>query len=300
MKNIAIIDLGSSAVKLNVYKLPSKKAVYKESKTVNMAKNFYPTQVISDLAIKRVIKALNEFNTTLLAIKNVEIKLVTTGVARKAKNLLDLSGIIKNEIDWDLDVISAEDEADIFYKGVVYDFDPKLKLCAINIGVGGTEISFGDNKKAKIIKSFPIGISGMNEMFLRNDPPLESSVVKLMNYVDTELEEYGLSKKKADIVIYTGGELDYMKKTNHPLTTSIYSPSHPKEISLDLFKRKFQEIKSMKKEDLYKFMPENPKWMDGVVSCSAIAIVIAEKLGVNIIVPSNKNLNDGLLLLYKF
>ena len=45
-------------------------------------------------------------------------------------------------------------------------------------------------------------------------------------------------------------------------------------------------------------MPQNPKWMDGAVACTAIALAIADKLGVNLIVPSNKNLNDGLLLKY--
>jgi len=296
MSNIAIIDLGSSTIKVNVVNSATKELIHKYAETVNMAEGFYPDKIITDQAFSRVIEALIKIKNKLKDIKVSEVKLVTTGVARKAVNIDDLKRKIKSKFNWDLKVISEEQEAELFYKGVVHDFDESLNLVAINIGGGSTEVTFGNSKSSIERKSFPIGVSNLNEMFVLQDPVHPEHLNNMFKHINDQLTD--VFNKAVDVMIYTGGELDYMEKTNHPLENSKHSKSHPKQISLENFKNKYKEIKAKTKEELYKYMPENPRWMDGAVSCSAIAIVIAEKLQVKTIVPSNKNLIDGLLLDY--
>jgi len=294
----ALIDLGSSTVKLNVYEIETKKVLYKDAKTVNMAENFYPNQLITDEAMGRVLSVLKEYKRYLDSEKINNIKLVTTGVARKAKNADTLVKSIKTPLNWDLEIITGEKEAELFYLGVTNDFSPELKLAAINVGGGSTEVTIGTKDSITKRYSFPIGVSKLNEQFLQVDPPTEEIIEEMFTAINDILCFEQNNDFIPDVLIHTGGELDYMEITKHTMEESLLSPSHPKQITKSKFVEKYNEIKRMPKSQLYEFMPQNPKWMDGAVACTAIALAIADKLGVNLIVPSNKNLNDGLLLKY--
>ncbi len=294
----AMIDLGSSTVKLSVYDLDTQELLHKDAKTVNMAERFYPDMLIVPEAFGRVLSALVDYKKYITA-ENIEnVKLVTTGVARKAKNVELLTEEIKKQTGWDLVVIPADKEAELFYLGIAHDFVPDVKLAAINVGGGSTEITFGTKDSILRRLSFPIGVSNLNEKFLQISPPAEEAIASMFEHIHNELQFDLDDAIIPDLLVHTGGELDYMEITEHPMDASSYSPSHPKQISRTKFMEKYHEIKKKTKEELYQYMPHNPKWMDGAVACTAIALAIAEKLGVNLIVPSNKNLNDGLLLEY--
>lgn len=297
-KAIALIDLGSSTVKLGVYDTATKALLEKNAETVNMAENFYPEMILTEAAIHRVLTVLKSVKTHLKSIGMTKPILITTGVARKAKNMNDFNMKIKKATGWDLEVISGEREAEIFYKGVANDFLAGLKIVAINIGGGSTEITFGTKDTIKKRVSLPIGVTNLNEQFITSDPPQRDHINNMFQYIAEQLKSVIVDEDKPDVLIHTGGELTYMTITKHPLEDSSFSPTHPKMITISHFKKRFDDISRMKKEELYQFMPENPHWLDGAVSCTAIALAVAEKIGIEIIVPSDKNLTDGLLLEY--
>lgn len=296
--SIALIDLGSSTVKLGIYDKATKVLLEKKAATVNIAENFYPDAVLTESAIKRVFIALKSLKAHLKSKGISDPTLVATGVARKAKNITDLTLRIKKITGWNLEVISGDREAEIFYRGVAHDFQPDLKIAAINVGGGSTEITFGTKDSIEKSISLPVGVTNLNEQFISMDSPLTSRIRKMFEYIAEQLASVVNGEFKPDVLIHTGGELTYMTITNHPLEDSSFSPTHPKMITVQNFRKRFRDISTMKKEELYQLMPENPHWMDGAVSCTAIAIAIAEKLGVSTVIPSDKNVTDGLLLEY--
>lgn len=299
MENIlALIDLGSSTVKLYIYDRNKNKFLVKKYQTINMAENFFPLMFLKPEAMTRVIKALLDFKK-LVGKYGVGLPvLVSTGIARKAKNIEDLKNKIETNLGWCLRVISGNEEAEILYKGVAYDFDPTLKIAAINVGGGSTELVLGSSFEIRHCISLPIGVSNLNEKFLISDPPGKKEIDDMMSYISDSLLDEWPDNFNSNVLIHTGGELTYMRATGHLLEDSDFSPSHSKMITLQNFRNKFHEICSIKKDKLHRFMPNNPNWMDGAVSCTAIAITIADKTDAKYIVPSDKNLIDGLLLEY--
>ena len=138
----------------------------------------------------------------------------------------------------------------------------------------------------------------MIENAMKKSPPSEVEYKGMIAYIREQLDLSELPKDAGhSVLIHTGGELDYMERTSYELDDYNGSPTHPKKISLVNFITRSSEIRQMSKEDLHTFMPENPQWMEGAIACNAIAQALAEHLGVNEIIPSNKNLNDGLLLM---
>ncbi|KUK84043.1 MAG: Ppx/GppA phosphatase [Microgenomates bacterium 39_6] len=297
LNQFGIIDLGSSTVKLSLCHVDENNithTIYKKSITTNLAEDFFETNQLQPLAIERTVQAIIDLQSEALDHGIVEIKLVGTGVARKAKNLKKLKDKIKRETSLSLDVISSDDEGKLIYQAVVSSFTKyQDDLVIANAGGGSMELVYGDGEDLKN-HSFDVGISDLNEKFINQYPVIDENFKKAYQYVKGKLEkELDVPEKK--FLVYTGGELDYMLVTGFPLDDFSHSLAHPKKISLADFKKHAQKMRQMKLVELQAFMPNNPNWMNGAVASNTIVEVLLDTLEINVAIPSNKNLNDGIL-----
>jgi hypothetical protein len=67
-------------------------------------------------------------------------------------------------------------------------------------------------------------------------------------------------------------------------------------INIQKLKLHTEKMRSMSLEKLQSYMPTNPAWMNGAIASNTILETFAEFFGSELIIPSNKNLNDGVLL----
>lgn len=298
-KRFGVIDLGSSTVKLTVCNIDADKSInvlHKKSITVNLAEGFFENNELQRRAMARTFEAVIDCQKEALTFGVLDIKAVGTGVLRKASNLEKFMSQIREKTDLDLRVLSAKDEAGLINEAVVGSFkNENLRLTVINAGGGSTAIIFNSNKQVKYY-SLPLGISDLNEKFTNEYPIPEAKYEEMKKHILQLLKQNIEKPIKSRIMVYTGGELDYMIATGFPLEDFGLSLSHPKKISLRKFRNYAAKMRLMKQEELYAFMPANPKWMNGAVASNTILETIAEFLGVETIVPSNKNINDGVLL----
>lgn len=299
-KRFGIIDLGSSTVKLTVCevgvdRLPE--ILHKKAITVNLAERFFDNNELKETAKERTINAVIDCQKETLEYGVLDIKLIGTGILRKAKNLDSFLKEIKEKTSLPLEVVSDKDEAELVYKAVVDGFKGKKQnLIVINAGGGSTEIAFGKDLQMNSYYSLQLGISSLNEKFVNEYPISEGKYREMKKYVLQMLKDNVRNIKKSDFLIYTGGELDYMIITGFPLEKCDFSIAHPKMISLEQFMKHATKMRKMTQEELGAFMPSNPKWMNGAITSNTILETIAEFLKIKTIIPSNKNLNNGVLL----
>lgn len=298
-QRFGIIDLGSSTVKLTICSIgPDKKpeVLHKKAITVNLAEGFFENDELQRLAMERTLEAISDCQKEALDFGVLDIRVIGTGVLRKANNLSDFIKKIKEKTDLELKVLSGRDEAELIYKAVVSSFKKDGKrMIVVNAGGGSASIVFGDGNKTKYY-GLPLGISDLNEKFVNEYPVSKAKYEAMKKFVKDILKENVKDSFKGGTLVYTGGELDYMIVTGFPLDDFGLSLSHPKKISLGNFRSYAAKMRMMKQEELYAFMPANPKWMNGAVASNTILETIAEFLKVETIIPSNKNLNDGVLL----
>lgn len=294
-----IIDLGSSTVKLSVCSVDPNKEVevlHKKAITVNLADGFFSKEKLQPLAVERTLQAITDCQNEALSYSVLDLKLIGTGVVRKAKNFKDFALKIKGETNLDLETLSGKDEAELIFKAVLDSFRKKdIDLVVVNAGGGSTGIVFGNNKNMQPY-DLPLGISDLNEKFLSEYPIAEEKYISMKEYISKMLKQNIKNYEKKGILVYTGGELDYMIITGFPLKDFDLSLSHPKKIFLERFKKHTAKMRKMTLEELHSFMPANPNWMNGAVASNTILETTAEFLGIETIVPSNKNLSDGVLL----
>jgi exopolyphosphatase/pppGpp-phosphohydrolase len=302
INKFAIIDLGSSTIKLTVSEIDEYNQItvlLKKSITTNLAEDYFDTNTINDDAKERTIQGLKDLKDEAVEYGVVDFKLIATKVVRDAKNSVDVIKEIRQETNLELEVLSKEDETRYVVKAVLESFDNSdIDMLIINAGGGSSQVSFNiDNKMHEY--SLPIGISDLNEKFIQEYPIKDSKYKEMKEFIKETLKKEIKDIPQIDTMVYTGGELDYMLMTGFPLEEFDGSISHPKKISLRSFKEYAAKMRKMKLEEIQAFMPNNPNWMNGAIASNTLLETFAELFKVKTIIPSNKNVNDGILLTMK-
>ena len=302
-QTIALIDVGSSTVKYSLYRHKDGRPALVDSisKTTKLSQGLTPhVPLLSEEAMQRTVTEISKLIDLSKNESPYRLMIFATSVARKAKNIDAFSLRLKEQTGKDLKIVSAEDEAELFYHGLVDDFNSvNSEIIAVNICGGSTEITFGVNGRIKWRVSLPVGVVILNESFVTADPVGEDSHLALLGYIGVILKRNKLRRladPSAAIMIHTGGELTYMKRLQFPLQRFVHSVDHPYFISLNDYVNYCEDLRRLNRQQLRNFMPENPEWMDGAIVCNAMARVIAQHFGISTIIPSDKNLNDGLVL----
>ncbi len=299
---LGIIDLGSSTVKLFVCKVENDgtvETIHKKSVYTNLVENFFEERILGKLPRERTLQAIEELLEEANSHGAADVKLVATGALRMAKNARDFEEEIKKNTGLELEVLTGSDEARLVFGAVSKSFsDVKRSLVILNVGGSTTQVVISD-AEGNITKnaSLPLGVTDLNEKYYTEDLISEDNYKKLVKEIKEVLERESIGEVEGDpVLVHTGGELDYMLITAFPLKDSDYSRQHPKELSLDGLKNHAEKMRRMSKDELRNYMPNNPKWMDGAVVSNALGETIAEAVGAKIIIPSNKNVNDGIIL----
>ncbi|MEA2020369.1 MAG: hypothetical protein U9M98_01490 [Patescibacteria group bacterium] len=299
---LGIIDLGSSTVKLYVCKVNkdgSAETVHKKSVYTNLVENFFEKKVLGELPRKRTLQAVEELLEEADSRGAVDVKLVGTGALRMAKNAEEFMSTIKQKTGLELEVLTGEDEARLVFEAVHESFaGVERPLAVLNVGGSTTRLVTSD-PDGEIIKnvSFPLSVTDLNEKYYAEDIISATDYKKLVGEIEEVLDQKGIGKLEGDLLfIYTGGELDYMLITGFPLENSDYSRQHPKELSISALEKHAEKMRQMPKDELRSYMPSNPKWIDGAVVSNALGETIAKRVGAKTIIPSNKNVNDGIIL----
>ena len=297
----AVIDLGSSTVKLTLCEQKDDKniiTIFKKSMTVNLAENFFDKMTLGKNAIERTIQAILDFQKIALDYGIINSVVIGTGVLRKAVNIDEFLGQVKKDTGLSVRVISSKDEAVLLFKAVAASFNnPEQEMIVANAGGGSTEIIIGTAQKFKHY-SIALGISNLNEKFVTKYPLPEAEYLKMKAHITKVLSESikYKSTSKDKYLVYSGGELDYMIITGFPLQDLHVSLHHPKFIDKEGLAKYSRKMRTMNLEKLHGYMPANPAWMNGALASNTILETIAEYFNCQTVIPSNMNLNDGIIL----
>ncbi len=158
----AVIDIGSNTVRLSVFKEskdPSNPLInlFNEKETVGLA-GYRKDKKLTEEGIQRLIEVLKDFN---YIIDNFdEINHVTpfaTASLRNVENTEEVLKRVKEEVGFDIILLSGEEEAKYSFAGAYTTFDNSDRGVLLDIGGGSTEIILFKNKKIIDSASLDIG-----------------------------------------------------------------------------------------------------------------------------------------------
>lgn len=189
---VGIIDLGSNTFHLVIYQKSklNLELIFRCRKYVYLSEG--GKGKITDSAMIRGLAALREFAKALQQYEVNEILCVGTAMLRTASNASEFCTLVKSKLDWDVEIISGEKEAELIYSGITLDKFPKDNNLIMDIGGGSVE--FISESKGDFVKSFSyeIGISYLRKYFSFSDPITKKEIIELEKYLDQQLTKLNL------------------------------------------------------------------------------------------------------------
>ena len=161
----AAIDIGSNGVRMlisNVITTRSSKVFFQKNSLVRvpirLGEDSFTSGNISDINLKRLIKAINAFKL-IMKVHNVSFyKAYATSALRDASNSKHVVNKVLKKCNINIEIIDGIKEAKIISKSNVSTIiKPDVIFLSIDVGGGSTEFSFIKNGKTISSKSFKLG-----------------------------------------------------------------------------------------------------------------------------------------------
>ncbi len=169
---MAVLDLGTNNCRLLIATLDGRggfKVVDSFSRIVRLGEGVEATGRLSDAAIARTVAALKICADRIAKARAAQVRCIATQAARLAANVDTLLVRVKAETGLDLEVISAEQEADLVALGCAPLIGRKHKGALVfDIGGGSTEIirlarQPGGRVTKQFSASLPLGVVTLSE-----------------------------------------------------------------------------------------------------------------------------------------
>jgi len=166
---LASIDIGSNTVLLLLAELDENLNIIKEENFYEMPRisqglSESKRSITSD-KIELLLKILRSYKEKVKIFGAEKVIVNATNAFRIADNSEEIKEIIKSELDWEINIISGEEEARLSFLGAASVINDSKDKLVIDIGGGSTELIFGNNEELKYKKSFQIGVVSLTEKF---------------------------------------------------------------------------------------------------------------------------------------
>jgi len=157
-RHIAILDIGSNAIRLVIYdslnRTPVK--IHNERIVCNLAADLSKTDRISDEAFKKAIEGIGSFARLIKDMNITNVRAVATAAIRDAENGQDLIDRVKADYNFVVEIIDGDDEARLSALGVLANGMGRNGIIG-DFGGGSLELIVVEEGEVKQKVSIPIG-----------------------------------------------------------------------------------------------------------------------------------------------
>ncbi len=193
IKKYAAIDIGSNAMRLlitNIVEQEGKETQFNKSALIRvpirLGQDAFTVGEISEENIDRMTDAMTAFRLLMKVYKVEKYKACATSAMREAYNGKEVTEIIKEKTEIDIDIIDGKVEAAIIASSDLHSFLQTDKTYLyVDVGGGSTEFSIFSDGKMVISRSFKNGT-----VRLLNNMVHESVWEEIEKWIKTATEPY--------------------------------------------------------------------------------------------------------------
>lgn len=229
---IAIIDLGSNSIRMNIVDIIDNKVnVLNNVRTiVRLSEGMGDERLLRQNAVERTLKALAEFKAIIDNMGVDEVRAIATAALRTANNK-ELFTVPAQEIGFDFEIISGEKEAYYDYMSVVNTLD--VDDCIIvDIGGASTELIYVNDGNNCDMVSIPMAAVNITEKYfsgtVAQDDELEFAIEEFKNRLK---EVKWLDNVKNISIIGIGGTIRALAKMQNIDDSKVHGFTMDRELT---------------------------------------------------------------------
>jgi len=303
---VAFIDLGTNSARLLVIRLNPNRSysvLTQQKEVVRLGEGEFGDNRLTSDAITRTVTVLSRFAEVARSFGASEIVAVATSATRDAQNRDTLITRIREEADFELNVISGPEEARLIWLGVSSGVKiGKTKSLFIDIGGGSTEIIVGDQDEASLLRSLKLGAIRTTNTFVPPDltgpvpPPVVQAIQKHIRSRASHTIRHVIGKKVQQAFGSSG-----TITTLEAITAGMSNPEVPHQagiITRSELSSVITHLCSLPLKERRNVQGLNPDRADIIIAGALILDSLLEQAGITMIQVSSRSLRDGLLVDY--
>ena len=231
---VAIIDLGSNSIRMNVIDICDSNAVVLENirRIVRLSEGMGDEKLIRQNAVDRTLAVLKDFKKIIDDMAVDEVRAIATAALRSAKNS-ELFTVPASEIGIEFEIISGEREAYYDYMGVVNTL-PVSDCMIVDIGGASTELIYVKDGKNTDMVSIPMAAVNITEKYfsgtVADDKELDFAVEQ---FADRLREVDWLKNVSYVNIVGIGGTIRALAKMQNIADEEVHGFTMSKELTFN-------------------------------------------------------------------
>lgn len=296
---IALIDLGTNAVRFDVHEVPLKgesRRLHRERLAVRLGEGVFVLGRLKRSAMRRTLAAFDSFKKTCRALGVERITAFGTSALRDSANSDDLLRLIKQRTGIEVRVISGQEEAHLIAQGVMAHEkkEPRGLTALVDIGGGSVEISICRGRTLRRSTSFKLGVARLQQVFLKSVPPRAipgdlSPLKKLRRHIRSLLAE-GAPRGGWPRVVKIFGSAGTIRALDR-----IHRESGGERLNAKQLGRWVDRMGPLSKIQLARIPGMDLKRLDTILAGAVVLEEIVRALDAEAVVPTEFSLKDGML-----
>ena len=141
------------------------KTLFKTKLPVKLGTGGFSENLLIPARMARGIDALYSYKNVIDSLEVKDVRVFATSAVREASNGNEFVARVKKHLNFDMEVISGDREAELIFEGVVQTTgELKEDYLIMDIGGGSTEFIFVRDQKPLWRKSYLLGVSRIHGM----------------------------------------------------------------------------------------------------------------------------------------
>lgn len=295
MKTIALIDLGSNSVRMDVVRISEDHTyeyLLRTRKLIMLSEGMGEDMKLQRDPMDRAIDALTEFKILAKERQAGEILAVATAAVRNAQNGQAFCDEVHRETGISIHIISGEKEAEYDFEGVIGTLD--IEDCVIvDTGGGSTEFILVIAGEPLARVSIPVGAVSLSEQFLIYGET-EQSIAEAQDFVSSQIDKIPWLEDLDGVpVVGLGGSICTLGIVDRNRRES-ESDLHGYTLSYGRVEELYEEITDLTDEERISAGIEPGRV--GTVVCGQMPVrALMRKISSDELVISTSTLREGLL-----
>ncbi len=285
IKKYAAIDIGSNAMRLliaNVVEQPGKDTQFNKSALIRvpirLGQDAFTVGEISEENINRMVDAMRAFQLLMKVYKVEKYKACATSAMREAYNGKEVTGIIKEKSEIDIEIIDGKTEAAIIASSDLHNFlKTDQTYLYVDVGGGSTEFSLFSEGKMVASKSFKNGT-----VRLLNNMVTDIVWQEIEKWIKTVTEDY-----ENITMIGSGGNINKLFKLSGKL--------QDKPLSFLYLNSQYQYLNSLSYEQRIAELGLNTDRADVIIPATRIYLNAMKWSGARHLYVPKIGLSDGIV-----
>jgi exopolyphosphatase/guanosine-5'-triphosphate,3'-diphosphate pyrophosphatase len=306
---IGIIDIGTYSTRLLISAVHKKETLEKTLNSIEdilsvgkitaLGRNLKQTGLLQEEAMQETLSTLKEYKMLADEYKVDYLIAFATQACREAKNSKEFIKKVKN-LGIDIHIIDPQKEAYFSFLATAYGVNPDGSFVMIDQGGGSTEYAYAekDNNQFTLKESisFPFGIVGLTEKFIKNDPPTKEELTDLKEYLKNHITKAYKIMKNAKHLIGLGGTITTLVALEYNIFPYSSEKVHKKKLTKDQVKKWFKELSSLTVKQRKQIPQIEDKRAEVIISGIAIFETSLEVFNKDEIIVSDWGLRHGALI----